>query len=128
MSLIISVTIHLVPNDSVICAQVRDHRLLRIPLCPLPAGAYTVGVDRDYWGGGKIGSTEFQVADLHDSDGDGVPDQLDKCPDTRPNVSTGGNGCESGYDINGDGKTGIEEAIHIIQVVAGLRPEQPRQV
>ncbi|SEP66203.1 Thrombospondin type 3 repeat-containing protein [Solimonas aquatica] len=36
-----------------------------------------------------------------DSDGDGVPDRLDKCPNTPPNVQVYSNGCP--VDMDGDG-------------------------
>ncbi|MGH8430644.1 MAG: thrombospondin type 3 repeat-containing protein, partial [Solimonas sp.] len=40
-------------------------------------------------------------ADPNDSDGDGVPDHLDKCPNTPPGVSVYSDGCPT--DLDGDG-------------------------
>lgn len=117
----ISVSINLHPNNDVVCIQVIDTRTITIPLGKRAAGAYTVSVGRNYWGGSEIGTAEFEILDIHDSDSDGVPDGLDQCPDSKPNACTDKHGCESPYDINANGKTGIEEAIHILQTVAGLR-------
>lgn len=74
------------------------------------------------------------VAPCDDSDGDGVIDQWDTCPDTPKDSCVNKNGCpcEGLYtqeqvnqmisnilcwgDTNGDGKIGLEEAIHALQV------------
>jgi OOP family OmpA-OmpF porin len=57
---------------------------------------YLVGVGLLYSWGGKIAAK----APL-DSDGDGVPDDMDKCPGTPPNTPVDANGCE--LDSDGDG-------------------------
>ncbi len=57
---------------------------------------YLVGVGLVYSWGGKIAPK----APL-DSDGDGVPDDMDKCPGTPPNTPVDANGCE--LDSDGDG-------------------------
>jgi OOP family OmpA-OmpF porin len=57
---------------------------------------YLIGVGLVYSWGGKIA----QKAPL-DSDGDGVPDDMDKCPGTPPNTPVDANGCE--LDSDGDG-------------------------
>ena len=57
---------------------------------------YLVGVGLVYSWGGKIASKVPL-----DSDGDGVPDDMDKCPGTAPNTPVDANGCE--LDSDGDG-------------------------
>ena len=57
---------------------------------------YIAGIGLQYnWGGQKV-----QPKPL-DSDGDGVPDSLDKCPGTPPGAAVDANGCE--LDSDGDG-------------------------
>ena len=62
---------------------------------------------------------------ITDSDGDGVPDQWDQCPGTPPNSYVDNRGCPAqiSCDINGDGKIGLEEAIFVLQIVSGVRPQ-----
>ncbi len=43
----------------------------------------------------------FNLGKMKDTDGDGVPDKLDKCPDTRPGVKINLEGCD--LDTDGDG-------------------------
>lgn len=63
-----------------------------------------------------------------DADEDGVVDAWDRCSDTPLGTYVDRYGCSaadvsgSTCDINDDGKTGLEEAIHALQVVAGLAP------
>jgi OOP family OmpA-OmpF porin len=57
---------------------------------------YLVGVGLAYSWGGKVA----RKAPL-DSDGDGVPDDMDKCPGTPPGTPVDANGCE--LDSDGDG-------------------------
>jgi OOP family OmpA-OmpF porin len=57
---------------------------------------YLLGVGLLYSWGGKIAPK----APL-DSDADGVPDDMDKCPGTAPNTPVDANGCE--LDSDGDG-------------------------
>ena len=47
------------------------------------------------------GIVEFAFGKAKDSDGDGVPDKKDKCPDTPPGVAVDENGCP--LDRDGDG-------------------------
>jgi outer membrane protein OmpA-like peptidoglycan-associated protein/opacity protein-like surface antigen len=47
------------------------------------------------------GIIEFAFGKAKDSDGDGVPDKRDKCPDTPPGVAVDENGCP--LDRDGDG-------------------------
>lgn len=47
------------------------------------------------------GIIEFAFGAAKDSDGDGVPDRKDKCPDTPPGVAVDENGCP--IDSDGDG-------------------------
>lgn len=47
------------------------------------------------------GIVEFAFGKAKDSDGDGVPDKRDKCPDTPPGVAVDENGCP--LDRDGDG-------------------------
>lgn len=47
------------------------------------------------------GIVEFSFGKAKDSDGDGVPDKKDKCPDTPPGVAVDENGCP--LDRDGDG-------------------------
>ncbi len=47
------------------------------------------------------GIVEFAFGAAKDSDGDGVPDKRDKCPDTPPGVQVDENGCP--LDRDGDG-------------------------
>jgi hypothetical protein len=57
-----------------------------------------------------------------DSDADGVVNQWDACPGTRTDTYVDRHGCpdEIVWDINGDGKIGLEEAIRALQVVSGI--------
>jgi len=57
---------------------------------------YLVGVGLQYSWGGAIAPKP-----VPDSDGDGVPDDMDKCPGTPPNTPVDANGCE--LDSDGDG-------------------------
>ena len=51
---------------------------------------------------GRLNNVEQSVADLKkDSDGDGVADHLDKCPNTPAGAKVDGSGCE--LDTDGDG-------------------------
>ena len=46
---------------------------------------------------GKVGSDEVAMAEpvaVMDSDGDGVPDDMDRCPDTAPGVRVDADGCD----------------------------------
>ena len=56
---------------------------------------------------GQLGITVFlgkvSPYPLRDSDGDGVPDIDDKCPDTPPGVPVDEDGCEFPRDSDGDG-------------------------
>jgi len=47
------------------------------------------------------GIIEFAIGAAKDSDGDGVPDRKDECPDTPPGVEVDENGCP--FDRDGDG-------------------------
>ena len=72
----------------------------------------------------RMSITEMPIVNT-DTDGDGVIDSLDKCPATPASSCVDNQGCRCDcsalYDINGDDKTGLEEAIHILQLVAGVR-------
>ena len=61
---------------------------------------------------------------LPDFDKDGVIDFWDECPNTPPNSYVDNKGCTSysGCDVNGDGKIGLEEAIHALRVLSGQAP------
>lgn len=50
---------------------------------------------------GKRSATVVPVAAAPDSDGDGVPDSRDQCPETPPGAAVDANGCE--LDSDGDG-------------------------
>ena len=51
---------------------------------------------------GRVSTIETTVSDLlKDSDGDGVADKLDKCPNTEAGVKVDGSGCP--LDVDGDG-------------------------
>ena len=55
-----------------------------------------------------------------DSDGDGIPDQWDDCPDTPKGVRVISNGCPFKYirgDFDGNGRLGLEDSIGILQVL-----------
>lgn len=59
---------------------------------------YLAGIGLQYnWGGTKV-----QPKPL-DSDGDGVPDSMDKCPNTPPGTAVNADGCEIVKDSDGDG-------------------------
>jgi hypothetical protein len=59
-----------------------------------------------------------------DEDGDGVIDQLDKCPETPKDFPTDKHGCPAlACDINGDGKIGLEEVIYLLQILSNQRPQ-----
>jgi OOP family OmpA-OmpF porin len=59
---------------------------------------YLAGIGLQYnWGGTKV-----QPKPL-DSDGDGVPDSMDKCPGTPPGTVVNADGCEPVKDSDGDG-------------------------
>lgn len=48
-------------------------------------------------GGGKaFGEVEKKLGELEDSDGDGVADIFDKCPDTLKGVEVDSSGCPEG--------------------------------
>ncbi|WP_026897262.1 OmpA family protein [Daejeonella oryzae] len=51
---------------------------------------------------GRVSTIETTVSDLlKDSDGDGVADKLDKCPNTEAGIKVDGSGCP--LDVDGDG-------------------------
>ncbi|MEO8795120.1 MAG: OmpA family protein, partial [Daejeonella sp.] len=51
---------------------------------------------------GRVSTIETTVSDLlKDTDGDGVADKLDKCPNTEAGVKVDGSGCP--LDVDGDG-------------------------
>ena len=59
-----------------------------------------------------------------DRDGDGVPDVWDNCPNTPLNSYVNQYGCPCLMgDISGNGKIGLEEAIHALQVVSSLKAQ-----
>jgi len=71
-------------------------------------------------GPGACGSIKYT-----DSDGDGVHDQWDNCPNTPLNSYVNKYGCPCLMgDINGDGKIDLEEAIYALQVISGVRNPQ----
>jgi hypothetical protein len=81
-----------------------------------------VGVMTD--GGGGYDFLNFTKNDtIPDTDNDGVPDPWDQCVDTQENSYVNRYGCSSpvDYDVNDDGKTGLEEAIHILQIISGFK-------
>ncbi len=57
--------------------------------------------DTFYLWGASFGVAYKFGADPYDQDGDGVPDSLDKCPDTPKGVTVYSNGCP--VDMDGDG-------------------------
>jgi OOP family OmpA-OmpF porin len=60
---------------------------------------YVAGLGFQYsWGGAP-------ARRVLDSDGDGVTDDLDKCPDTPPNTAVDSTGCPLPQDDDGDGVT-----------------------
>ncbi len=59
---------------------------------------YVVGLGLQYNWGGKI-----VIPPPPDSDGDGVPDNMDKCPGTPAGIAVDANGCEIKKDSDGDG-------------------------
>jgi OmpA-OmpF porin, OOP family len=62
---------------------------------------YIAGIGLQFmWGGTPAREEPLPVAD---SDGDGVPDDADKCPDTAPGTAVNAEGCEP--DSDGDGVT-----------------------
>jgi len=77
------------------------------------AGSYVSGIDGERWqpGAGKVSVNddhfnltsiiEFSLGKAKDSDGDGVPDRKDECPDTPPGVKVDAKGCP--IDTDGDG-------------------------
>ncbi len=54
---------------------------------------YTVGLIFQIGPFESPGSTPQAPAAIWDVDGDGVPDQFDRCPDTRPGIQVDGFGC-----------------------------------
>lgn len=59
---------------------------------------YVIGLGLQYNWGGKI-----VIPPPPDSDGDGVPDNMDKCPGTAPGTAVDANGCDLKKDSDGDG-------------------------
>jgi OmpA-OmpF porin, OOP family len=59
---------------------------------------YVIGLGLQYNWGGKV-----VIPPPPDSDGDGVPDNMDKCPGTAPGTEVDANGCEVIKDADGDG-------------------------
>jgi OOP family OmpA-OmpF porin len=60
---------------------------------------YIAGIGLQFmWGGTPVREEPAPVAD---SDGDGVPDDADKCPNTAPGTAVNAEGCE--LDSDGDG-------------------------
>lgn len=72
--------------------------------------------------------SDVAPCDCADTDEDGVADAWDRCSDTPLGMYVDRYGCpapevsDSTCDINDDGKTGLEEAIHALQVAAGTAP------
>ena len=72
-------------------------------------GGYIDGIEYETTGGGTdtenmwkvVGGIEFTFGKAKDSDGDGVPDRTDKCPDTPFGVTVDEDGCP--VDTDGDG-------------------------
>lgn len=106
-----------------------------IDLLPHQSNTPWTGADIDAVG--AISSAP-PVITCEDSDGDGVADHIDKCPNTPPNSWVNKEGCPaSGFytqeqvdqiiasiltwgDTNGDKKIGLAEAIHALQVSSGV--------
>ena len=59
-----------------------------------------------------------------DTDSDGVPDEWDQCPATPPDSVVDKSGCPRVIgDIDGDGKVGLTESIHSLQITAGTKSQ-----
>lgn len=86
---------------------------------PVTAGSY----DMTYNGNADSYLMLFAESecDYSDQDSDGVIDKWDICPDTTQGSYVDKNGCQHSiiFDINGDGKTGLDEAIHILRQISG---------
>jgi outer membrane protein OmpA-like peptidoglycan-associated protein len=67
---------------------------------PANPGNLAAGPHYDFYAAALIG-VSFSFPENRDSDGDGVPDSRDLCPDTPPGVLIDENGCP--LDMDGDG-------------------------
>jgi len=68
---------------------------------------------------------DVESCDLTDSDGDGVIDNWDNCPDTPEGSYINKDGCPATLgDIDGDKKITLIEAIHALRVASGVTGNQ----
>ena len=82
------------------------------------------GSGADIWNVPTISlGAEYLVIDGADADRDGVINELDQCPNTLPNSYVDMHGCKNpiNCDVDGDGQTGLAEAINALQIVSGQR-------
>lgn len=88
-------------SGQLITAQVNEiiavYRLLTLSGCLLSS----LGVDYQAYGLEEVSTSCCAGAQRVDSDGDGIPDDKDRCPNTSPGVTVDGEGCP--LDGDGDG-------------------------
>jgi adhesin transport system outer membrane protein len=88
-------------SGQLITAQVNEiiavYRLLTLSGCLLSS----LGVDYQAYGLDEVSTNCCAGGQRVDSDGDGVPDDKDRCPNTAPGVTVDGEGCP--LDGDGDG-------------------------
>ena len=70
------------------------------PASQVKPGDFPAGPHNDFYATALIG-VSFSLSGQKDSDGDGVPDSRDMCPNTPPGVLIDENGCP--IDMDGDG-------------------------
>lgn len=59
-----------------------------------------IDMQNDHFGGARLGLV-IKISKEKDSDGDGVPDKIDECPDTPPGVKVDEKGCPLDKDKDG---------------------------
>jgi len=132
---------HGVYNDSTVCIDARNN-FWGHPTGPLDDSdshdcVYTAGYTYYNPDGQANKVTDHVIYDpwnrsetpcfCPDSDADGVPDAWDDCPGTQAGFYVNKKGCASQlqqFDISGDGKIGLQEIIHFLQVVAGEKVQK----
>ncbi len=84
---------------------------------------------------GEFDYTRMAISELppditgSDSDGDGVVDAKDQCPGTESPSCVDHTGCPCSdsvlFDINDDGKTGLAEAVYILETLTSVAQAEP---